>query len=272
MKILVRRQGALGDVLCITPVLARLRAEMPGAMIAVETAYPQIFYGMDLHSPDELSGWDRDINLNLAYERRPNMHVVDAYFEEAFGDQAGVKTLVYKPAANWASGQGVLIHAALSWPSRTFTHAFWDNVAAKLAADGLRPVFIGNGGDYGGPDFAVNAVGKLSLDQSVALISKAKALIGSDSSMLHFAGTTETPIVGLYTCARAAYRLPYRHGVLGWNAIGLEPDLSCIGCLARMPVPSTNVGCERGDNICSRSINPEAVIEAVQALLAQPPA
>lgn len=270
MKILVKRQGALGDVLCITPVLARLRKEFPSATIAVETGHPQalsnnphIDHGVNLSGDPD--AWV--ISLDLAYERQPKKHIVCAYLDEAFNNWEGDKTLVYRFNAHWASEQGAIIHAAASWPSRSFTREFWDDVARKLVKRGLQPVFVGSGGDYHGPDFATHAVGRLTLDQVAALTAKAKVFIGSDSALLHFAGCTDTPIVGLYTCARAKYRMPWRNGVLGSNMIGLEPALDCIGCLERMPVPSTNVSCERGDNICSRSIQPDAVVRAAEQLL-----
>lgn len=270
MRILVKRQGALGDVLCITPVLAKLRKEYPDAIIAVETAHPQALANNPHITPGaNLSGDPQAwvISLDLAYERQPKTHIVHAYLDEAFNNYEGDKTLIYKFNTHWASEQGAVIHAAASWPSRTFGRDFWDEVARKLISKGLQPVFVGSGGDYVGPDYATHAVGRLTLDQTVALIAKAKVFVGSDSALLHFAGCTDTSIVGLYTCVRAKYRMPYRNGVMGSNMTGLEPNLDCIGCLERMPVPSTNVSCERGDNICSRSIGPDRVIEAVERLL-----
>ena len=55
-RILVRRTGAFGDVICTTPVVRRLRQENPDSEIDVDTQYPQVF----LNSPHSI-GFKRDI-------------------------------------------------------------------------------------------------------------------------------------------------------------------------------------------------------------------
>lgn len=86
MNILVRRTGALGDVVLMTPIVHQLRRVYPDARIHVITAYPAVFFNnpwnIELRIPEcgtPCYDVGIDINLNLAYERRPTMHVVDAY-------------------------------------------------------------------------------------------------------------------------------------------------------------------------------------------------
>lgn len=276
MKITVRRTGAIGDVLCVTPVIRRLRMQYPDAHIEVQTAFPQIFAGnTDLDPPERpsLSSRGLFVDLDLAYERRPDMHIVDAYFMDAFGDSGDPidKELWLKPAASWHNPQTAVIHAARSWASRTMPAYLWDGVAILLREQGIKPVFVGAGADYGGPLWATNTLGKLTLPQVASLIRGATIFIGSDSALLHVAGTTITPIVGLYTSVRAKYRLPYRYGELGGGAIAVEPNITCRGCLVRKPAPVTNMTCERGDNLCVHEIDTRMVMQAIRTALSFEP-
>lgn len=75
--------------------------------------------------------------------------------------------------------------------------------------------------------------GKTDMVQACKIISGAKAIVGLDNGLLHLAGCTETPIVGGFTSVRPNHRMPYRHGVLGWNYFPVtlsKEELACIGC------------------------------------------
>lgn len=273
MTITIRRTGAFGDVLCLTPIVRRIRQDYPTTPLVIETGYQHIFAGNpDLpHQEGEDQVPDQRYDFDLAYERQPNMHVVDAYFLEFLCDPPNEqKTLYFKRTMVWNNPKTVVIHAAKSWASRTFHYEFWNRVAEGVRGQGLKPVFVGTLNDYGGPLWATNTLGALNIDQVAGLIAGAAMFVGSDSGLLHLAGTTETPIVGLYTSVRAKYRMPYRHGELGWNMVAIEPpeDLTCRGCLERAPAPATNLLCARGDNICTRSIIPPQVLDAIKALRA----
>jgi len=85
---LINRSYALGDVILTTPIIRRLRRENPDAKIIVQTMYPDVFrnnpHVNEIIQTPTAQHIDNYIELNLAYERRPNMHIVDAYMAEAF--------------------------------------------------------------------------------------------------------------------------------------------------------------------------------------------
>jgi ADP-heptose:LPS heptosyltransferase len=274
-KIILRRAGALGDVLCATPIARRLRQLNPAAEIVGQTNVPEALaeniwidrvIPMNQREPDaEL------IDLDLAYERRPTMHIVDAYMEAAGID--GDKTPCFgrfHPTGTTHKIEFIAIHAARAWPSRTFSPAFWDTVITVLLHKFSYPiVLVGHGGDYRvAHDRVINMVGRLTLAETRLMIETAGLLVCNDSGMLHLAGTTRAAIVGLFTSVKAAYRLPYRDGVLGWNCAAIEAPIGCYGCLAEAPVPSTNLVCRRGDNACVTSIEPAAVVDQVATFVA----
>lgn len=281
-KILVRRTGALGDVLLTTPVVHRLRNELgPGAIIDVETACPQAYEGnphvnkLHVHVRDN-KDYDKVYDLNLVYERSPKQHIVDSYFQHVFGDTNGAKRVVFgidppPPRKLAKASKVVTLHATRSWPSRTLPESFWNDVALKLIDTGYQPVFLGGGGDYGGPDHpqSVSMVNRTPLRETVNLIAASCCFIGSDSALLHFAGATDVPIVGIFTSVKSQYRMPYRKNILGWLAFAAEPKLSCYGCLEDVPAPATTLGCKFNTNECTQVIYAADVISKALFLMEQ---
>lgn len=277
--ILVQRIGALGDVLLTTPIVRRLREELgPEAVIDITTGCPQAYEGnphISAVNPAPRT-YDRFINLDSVYENHPTMHIVDAYMEAVFGDTDGNKRVVFgieppPPADLIRESKVVTLHGMRGWPSRSFSNEWWDTVIKLLVDADYKPCALGGPNDYSPqPDtFVTNLVGRTSLRQATEAISQSCCFIASDSSLLHFAGATDTPIVGLFTCVKAEYRMPYRKKQLGYRMMAMTPKaLSCYGCLADVPPPATFVACRRGDNACTfpEHLSPEDVVAAVKRM------
>lgn len=277
MKILVRRSGALGDVVLATPIVQRFHDEHPGADITVQTAYPDVFRGSPHvsrvvnHTLSER--FDVTVNLDLAYERRPSMHIVEAYMLEAFGDtgRPGQRQQeIYFPRKRVFMGKVqrkyVAVHAATAgWTNRTLPRATWRGVVQELIRRGLWPILVGTQRDSIG--MAATSFFTPDIHVQAKLIASCSCFVGSDSGLLHVAGATDTPIVGIFTCARPEYRLPWRHGQLGWKAEALVPDLLCVGCLERARPPATVESCERGDTACVDLVSANTIVDAVQRMV-----
>lgn len=277
LRVLVRRTISLGDVIMATPVLARLRYVLGAeAVLDVETRLPTVFH----HNPHVnhaietaiTNEYDRVIDLDLAYERHPRMHVIDAYMLHAFLDPVWPTKdcVLYRAPIDdmrllWSSA--VALHPARTWRNRTMPQTFWRAVVDGLIARGWIPVILGSAADFdwAGTPQVIDLSGRLSIHQVATVIERCACFVGNDSGLLHIAGTTSTPIVGLFTVARAEYRLPWRAGLLGWRTTALAPALDCIGCLANAPVPVTSVECHRGDYACveAHAVVPAKVLAAV---------
>ena len=136
MNILVRRSGALGDVVLTTPIVRRLKRENPNANIDVLTAYPDVFRDnpcVDTAGPhvgcfdeprsEHLGSYDRFIDLDGAYERRPNLHIISAYMQEAFGDAGDPferQELFPGKLKTRLGPNAVAVHASMAgWSNRT---------------------------------------------------------------------------------------------------------------------------------------------------------
>ena len=151
MKILVRRSGALGDVILTTPVVRRLRREKPDSEIFVETLCPDVFRnnpriaGVNAEHRD----YAQIINLDFAYEKHPSMHIVEAYMLAAFDDLGEPddrqQELFYPVRQKLLAGRGfVAVHAAQAgWRNRTLPSATWHDVCRLLKPRGLHPIIVG---------------------------------------------------------------------------------------------------------------------------------
>jgi ADP-heptose:LPS heptosyltransferase len=267
--IVIRRTGALGDVVLTTPVVRHLRTLHPDANIMVQTAYPDVFanspYGVVILSPDTpVPPAVKLIPLDLAYERRPMMHIVDAYSEalETYdfppipADQRLQK--MYPPEILPKTETTIAVHAARSWVSRTLPMSFWLDVAGRLRAAKVTLMFLGTDRDMMSGMYC-----NLPLMDTAAHLSRCDAFVGSDSSLLHVAAAVGCPVVGLFTSVRPRYRMP----IGGPGVAFVAADLDCVGCLERAPVPTTNLTvCERGDHACVWRFDPTAVVATVLSL------
>lgn len=277
MRILVRRTSALGDVVLATPVVRRLKRENPTASIVVQTAYPQVFHGNpNVELIGNVLGQDgRMVDLDLAYEKRPSMHIVEAYMLEAFKNDRGwammddgsskCQELFFdRTPLSAFKGEGyVAVHAAQAgWSNRTLPRDTWKEVLHRLGVAGLRPILIGTERDAV-PGFDCPSFFVPDIHAQARLIQSCVCFVGSDSALLHVAGCTDTPIVGVFTCAKPEYRLPFRDACVGV----VPPGLDCLGCLERQPAPATTESCERGDIACVREVRATDIVDAALKLI-----
>lgn len=277
MNILIRRTGAMGDVLLTTPIVARFRAEYGSdAIIDVHTGVPQVYAGTGYKNPHvtdinmpRAAGYDIVCELDGVYERDRKRHQVHAFMEAAFGDDEGDKTIRFPiaepPNLGVTWDNVVSIHPAIAWPSRTFPAQWWQKVVSRLIALGFTVVALGTSRDHF-LDQVVDTRSQLSLHQQAAVIAASKAFIASDSGLLTLAGATETPIVTMLTVTKPEYFLPYRHGELGWKIKAHTPDIECFGCSGDLG-PVTYVACRRHDNVCITMFDPIAVADSTQGML-----
>jgi hypothetical protein len=121
----------------------------------------------------------------------------------------------------------VLLHPGRGRESDTFPADFWRACADMLHHSGLKIAIIGERkADFAVIDFdtasGLNLVGKLSLPETIALVSKAPVLVANDSAAIAIAGAFEGWI-GLVAPSREAECILHdRHGSPFWHAKVLE--------------------------------------------------
>lgn len=277
--ILVRRSGALGDVILTTPIIARLRETYPAAAITVATYYREVFNNnpnvtfVVLPDLPDITKFDIVYDLDLVYERSPSTHIVYAYMQHVFGDDGTAewdlqqKLYLNKPRAQYfAHGKYVAVHPAVAgWANRTLPRDTWVKLCKLLKAQGYQPIVVGSQRDMielEAPSFWVP-----DIHAHMQLYQAACCFVGSDSALIHVAGATQVPIVGVFTCVKPQYRLPIRRGQMGWNCMAVMPDLPCVGCQERQPAPTMVESCERGDVACVKSVLAVDIFRAIEQLI-----
>jgi ADP-heptose:LPS heptosyltransferase len=269
MRILVKRMGAFGDVLCTTPVIHRLRKEHPDAEIHVQTHHPYCFHlnpMVDILNANGAGVFDRVIDLDMAYEKRlRKIHSINAYFLEAFGDTEGDKSTYIKrlyPPGDWS--KTIVIHPGRSWPQRTPSALWWTCVIDHLMKAGRRVVIIGTMNDL---DLRIPGItdtrGQLNCNQQAGLIQAASYFIGNDVGVWGgIVPSTDTPAIGLATMTAPDIMNLYRHGGFGWRTKVFSANVPCVGCSAEMPDPMTSFSCRYGTNACKEAFDPKEIAEA----------
>jgi hypothetical protein len=123
--------------------------------------------------------------------------------------------------------QFVLLHPGRGRESDTFPADVWRAYADILHKSGLKVAVIGERkADFAVVDIdtdgCLNLVGKLSLPETIALVSKALVLVANDSAATALAGAFEGWIGLVAPSRRPEHILHYRHGSPLWRAKILE--------------------------------------------------
>jgi len=145
-------------------------------------------------------------------------------------------------------------HATKRWPV-----AHWIALADRLRGAGYAPVVVGGPDDRGIAQqlagHAESAAGECSLQETGALLARAKVLVSNDTGVMHMATGVGAPVVALFgpTVEQFGF-FPYRA-----RARVLQRDLDCRPCSAM-----GTAQCPLGHHRCLGDITPADVIRAVE--------
>lgn len=171
----------------------------------------------------------------------------------------------------------IVLHVSAGNPFRRWPAASFTDLVARLVSTGRsRWVTVTSGPsdvqaaagvsrdarERVDPQVACRVIhaGDFDLHELRALIGRAALFIGGDSGPMHIAGTTTTPIVGLYGPTVPARSAPWRDPALVAEAVELK-DLACRPCDQRE--------CVTQDFRCLAGIPVDAVHEAAERALAR---
>ena len=151
-------------------------------------------------------------------------------------------------------------HATKRWPI-----AHWSALAERLRAGGYRPVVVGGPDDRGlaqqlaAAGTAAVAAGEFSLQETGALLARARIVVSGDTGVMHMATGVGTPVVALFgpTVEQFGF-FPYRA-----HAVVLQRDLDCRPCSA-----TGTARCPLGHHRCLGDITPADVAAAIERLVA----
>jgi len=167
----------------------------------------------------------------------------------------------------------VLIHPGPTWRVKQWPQASWIALVQELQAKGIKHIVqLGTGvqgySNVGASDAmtipgVVSLVDKLSLEESLALISMADLFVGIDSGLLHAAASFHIPAVGIWGATSPRFLFSEsesRHFVVS--------TVECQGCHHRFPRLHHITGCPY-DIRCLKEISVNEVLNACLNGLAQ---
>lgn len=283
LNILIKRLGALGDVLLTIPAIRGLKERYPGCQITFLTYKNngEIIKDHPLIDriifPSQKIDFHRyDLIFNLEYESRPYMHMVDAYCQVA-GVQPSSKELsivLDRPeldfAKNYLGDHQITPNQILiglhtggsSWPCKLWglenfryvLNFFLENFpfrVVELGAKDCQPLGLD-----------MNLIDQTSIKQTAAILNYCDLFLGIDSGLLHVAAAVKTPIVAVFGCTDPDKVLPFNPLSLGIQSRGI-----CTGCRHWPPFPRTFAKCSKERIFCLEEVSREEVIEGVWTVL-----
>jgi ADP-heptose:LPS heptosyltransferase len=278
-RILVAREGAAGDVLLTTPIVKELKRKFPNSYLIFKTQYPEILknnpYVDEVARVEPKDGID--VVFNLMYELYPDIPIVEAYGkiaqlrieypeiefylspEEKKEIKEYMKTLSIEDLKGF-----VVIHPLSGNRIKKWNGNSYQVVSDYICSRNLRVLTVGSPLDCVELKGAINLIGKLSLRQSAALISKAQLFMGLDSYPMHIADAFKIPSVILFGSTD-----PRKVLMNGHTVKPVQSSEHCLGC-RHDTTPDRwkqNVDCRRGRLYCMENISADRVIEEIDGIL-----
>ena len=151
----------------------------------------------------------------------------------------------YGPAKRWPAAHFAAMAAGLEQPVLLLGSAKDDVVCTEIAeaVNALRP------------GHCVNLAGRTSLDEAVALIAGAHAMVSNDSGLMHVAAAFGVPQVAIFGSSSPLHTPPLNPAAtVLWlkNDPAYQPPLDCAPCFKRE--------CPLGHTRCLNDITPDKVL------------
>lgn len=198
--------------------------------------------------------------------RADNIEVKDSYLENWIDEKTQNKVDSILDEYKIKDTKKVIVHATATNPGKLWDIENFAKVVEYLSNEKqVQVLYLGT--DFDSKTYEklealiktdlkvkpINLCGKLTLQESLAMIRSCDLLIGNDSGNLHIAASVGTKVVGIYG------PMPFEK----WYALGdnilLKSDISCMPCGLRKK-------CQI-DKACLRNITPDRVIEAINQIL-----
>jgi len=237
----IRRSSAFGDVLWTEPVVRYFLEN--NKRVKIITDFPEAFYnypdsnlffGKKLKNIDKgISSFKKKIglkgyviDLNKAYERRPKMHVLEAYFE-----QAGIKDtpltyprlyLTEDEKKNKFNKPYVVLHIEKNRLNyRSIYGVNWAGVVKFITEQGIEVIQLSTTGE----DIYGKWVKTASFRDVMSVIYNSKIFIGADAGPSHIAASLAIPSLIFF----GAINPKYRH-LQSFNGSFLQQPCEFAGC------------------------------------------
>lgn len=199
--------GGLGDQICAEPTLRYALKNFKDCKVSLYAYHPELFahlkfenvflYGEKFNEMDYfwLPTYPRTEDFINQFFTPNSVNLVDFISLHALRCQLPVpdREIFIQPTEFYTLPlevkNPVIVHAGLSWQSRTFPVLWWNCLIEWIVHCSMTPVLIGTQGVDVDASKCFDLRGKLSILQSIDLLQKERVLITNDSSPLHMAST-----------------------------------------------------------------------------------
>lgn len=295
--VLLERNGGLGDLLCLLPSLAALKAQSPKRKVLLITSrafvplmkQAGVLDAVVSSDTRGLQWWRRHLGVKSVWlpdELLPPKSRAAIHLIEEFARSLSLKDVVIRhrlikaPTAliqcskqQLTSQPLIVIHSGPTWPVKMWPQGKWQQLVEALQQEfGVLVMQVG-ADTHDSQSNVVAAriqgaqdwIGRLSLLEILALLGEAKLFVGVDSGLLHLAASAGTSTVGLFGPTLSHCILPP-----GENYLGVSASVPCTGCHYGDPTPiHWRTGCPH-EIRCMENLSVEAVLSQCRSLLNAP--
>lgn len=303
-NLLFKTWGGLGDQICAEPTLRYALKNIKGCNVSLASERPELFKHLKFHEVFDLNLVRPNEANFLTFEtitQPDNTNMVWLFFSHMLTNCVDFPSLCAlrsqlpvadrrvvlepsEPVSNplkelKAETPLVCIHPGRHWPSKTFPREWWDAITLGLVENGIKPVIIGGDTDdnRGTVEIETNNCldlrNKLSVNDSIWLLQRAKALITNDSAPLHMAVTGNAHVFYVATCKHPDYITHWRDSGSGEVSWGWRMKNLGLGGMWNItdhtPNQSQTVTVDQVDPLILKSWLPttQSVVEEVCAIL-----
>ena len=185
----------------------------------------------------------------------------------------------------------VIVHPPSMWRYKQWPLAGYRRVVEALLSDGTQVVLSGGASandmasaealrDAGDEPDLIVAAGRLRMRQLRALMARADAYVGPDSSVTHLAAAVGLPVVAMYGPSQPQHFGPWPRGHAPQQPWQRRAQRQQVGRVVLLQgpdrpdrpscVPCNGMGCDQhrdSPSHCLESLSPERVLAEVRALL-----
>lgn len=260
--ILVRREGGIGDLLTLEPILRKLK--LSGYTIILETVHTYLFkYNNSVNYvfkwgtvPEFIISNCLLLDLNVSHEFYPHKHMLDGYY-------LCVKELIeippiegedrlpcYNPSIRCRPTcpprKICLNNEATEWKSRILNPVIMKGFAEYLKKIGCEIFEIGsNKKNYLG--VGIDCFG-MEFEDTVSLMSEMDMYVGLDNGLMHVAQSILLPVFLTFGCTCPNLRIhDWSRARVMWKNTN---ELSCAACFHRRRIPCKQVVCIYEECFC----------------------
>ena len=279
-SIILKRHIACGDTLLLTPILRALKESNPFSRIFVETKSPDVLKNnpnvSSAYYPMQPAREEIVIDLEMAYEDRKEVHIIDAYADavrekipglghvdrriEMFPTLEDINWAINLKANNRFSPKVAVMHVDHGgWPGKNWPKERFAQVATCLVKKGWHVVTVGGQFQPAGFD-GFDLTGKTTTMQLAALLKVCQLFIGGDSFPLHAAVAMGCPAIGIFGVTSSRFIMA--DGLAKRICLDSNPNLPGTGERHRV----AGSRCVVTTDECIKSVEVDTVVAAIEVL------